>query len=365
MRCDLRWRALPGLACLLATWVAISTPAQAVIIAPSPGQEVVALEERVLLVFDPLTASQTVIVQHTFEGTTAPFGLIIPTPDPARVSLGTERLERAIVNKLHPKARDRRILDVEFVWWTKSCAVREVGDGRTGQGRASRPPIARGKSEALGPAEDRLHEWLLNRGFTMSPAQAAHLNRLRSRGWSVVAVEVRPKAPKGLPAARIRGPVIAMTHQADEPIYAGSQPPFDIEGEVGTATPLEIGVLTEWAVSPDTDLSLEPFYADALTGRDVSRLGAEAGGLPWAFRRDGTLTAFRFEREDVPSVLRFVQSPPRPRIRPEPKPQVRAHSMQLPVELPLLGGIFGIWAWIRLRQGRRLVRGTRSGRLRL
>ncbi|MFN3200636.1 MAG: DUF2330 domain-containing protein [Bradymonadia bacterium] len=358
------WPRLTVLAVLLGIGLRAET-AEAIIIAPSPGQEVVAIEERVLLVFDPLKGSQTVVIQHTFEGTTAPFGLLIPTPEPAKVSLGTERLGRAIRNKLHPRARDQRILDVEFVWWTKSCVIREVGDGHAGQGRARKPPMARGKAEALGPASDRLHEWLLNKGFTLAPAQAAWLNRLRDRGWSVVAVEVRPKAPKGLPAARIRGPILAMTHEAEEPIYASAQPPFDIDGAVAAPTPLEIGVLTEWAVSPDTDMSGEPFFADALSGRDVSRLGTEAGGLPWAFRRDGTLTAYRFDRGQVPSVLRFVQSPPRPRIRPKAEPQIKAHSMQLPVELPLLGGIFGIWAWMRLRNGRRVVRGTRSGRLRL
>ena len=58
-------------------------PAAAVVIAPPPGQEVVLLEEAALVVFDPLTAAQTIVVQHTFEGTGTPFGLLIPTAKPA------------------------------------------------------------------------------------------------------------------------------------------------------------------------------------------------------------------------------------------------------------------------------------------
>ena len=347
----LRARLVGCLLWSLAGWV---SPAHAAVVAPSPGREVVILREEALVVYDPLAATQTVVVQHAFEGTSAPFGLLIPTPRPTRSSIAAGRLQHAIRSRLHPVSRARRTLDVDVVSWIGGCAVREVGVRDGSQPERGKSPTARGTIRTLSSAAEPLHDWITTHGFTLAPAQALWLRQIQSRGWFIVAVVVEPPRSDGPPPTMIRGPVLALTHEADEPIYAAGHPPFALELGDGPSTaspprlpPLEIAVLTEWAVSIANDEERPPFYANTLTGRDVTRLGSQAGGLPWGFRRAGTLTAFELERAQVGQVLRFQRSPPRSPVRPKPERAVRAHNVRLPVELVALFIGLLVWAWRR------------------
>jgi len=325
------------------------SPARSAVIAPPPGQEIIVTQERVLIVFDPLTGSQTVLVQHTFVGTSAPFGLIIPTPKPARAQVAPERLRVAVSKRLHPVARPRRTLEIELVSWVGACAVREVGETAAGGGGKRRLPNARGEPALIGGSPEPLHDWLLNHGFTLAPAQAAWLSDLRARGWSAVAVVVRPPSVDGPPPAELRGPVIALTHPADEPVYAAAQPPFALAGAArnNEGPPLEIAVLTEWAVDVDAPDPPAPFFAATLSSRDISRISVESGGLPWSFRRDGTLTAFELPRPPGRGIVRFVRTEPRPAVRPTPQVDLLPQKVSIPVELILVALALGVWAWLR------------------
>ena len=328
--------------------------AQALVVAPPPGQQVTARSESVVLVHDPLTATQTVVVQMMFDGTSKPFGLIIPTPQPPQVTVVSDRLWRAVRNRLHPQGKVRRTLDLELGSWIGGCALREVGDDPEATEHTDRGTATTAKATTLGTAAEPLHDWLLVNGFTVAPAQAAWLGRLRGLGWTLTGVVVRPGRTEGAPSPVLKGPVLAFTHAAaDGPMYAAAHPNFALVASDDTPTPpLEVAVLTEWPVAPDSNEPADPFYADAITGRDVVRFGNDAGGLPWAFRRDGTLTAFELSRPTGLGVLRFVRCDPYPPRRPEPSPQLRAHHLKVPIEALLF--VFGItfWAWLRFVRGR-------------
>jgi hypothetical protein len=47
-------------------------PAHSAVIAQPPGQAITVLSEHALVVFDPLAGTQTLILQHIFEGTSTP-----------------------------------------------------------------------------------------------------------------------------------------------------------------------------------------------------------------------------------------------------------------------------------------------------
>lgn len=309
-----------------------------------------------MLVFDPLTGDQTIVVQHVVQGTSTPFGVLIPTPKPARARIVSDRLRRAIRNRLHPRGRLQRTLAVDFVSLIGGCALREVGDavpGTVGKIR-TRPPAA--QANQLGNAPDPIDDWLLRNGLTLSPAQATWLEELRRTGWSVTGVLVKPRIDGTSPPDRLRGPVIALTHPASEPVYAAGHPPYALAGSPERRPDLEIAVLTEWAV--DLDFPAEPFYAANLNQRAVQRIANDAGGLPWAFRRDGALTAWHLEAGALPPVIRFSRTDPREQLKPAPTPRIREHRLKVPVELLLLGAILLGWAWLRFgrnaRRGRRL-----------
>lgn len=341
--------------------LALARPAPAAVIAPAPGQTVELLDEHVLLVYDPLTASQTTVVQHTFAGTASPFGIILPVPGQARVRTHTQRLRNAIRNRLQPRGRVQRTLSVELTSWAAGCALRDVGDGVPIEGE-SRSDGRRGATvdtTTLGAAPEPLHDWLLENGFTVAPAQAAWLNELRASGWGLVGVTIRPRAVEGAPDPRMRGPVLSITHDAREPLYAARHPPFALLEDGGPGPPIELAVLTEWAVAGDVDRPPRPFFADILTEKAVNRLSSDAGGLPWAFRREGSLTGFRVERPtDGMGIVRFVRSDPWPTIRPTPKARIRANTLKLPIELVFVLAGLVIWGWRRPSR-RRLGRGGR------
>lgn len=340
----------------------LAAPVEAAVVAPAPGQQVELLDERVLLVYDPLTASQTMVVQHTFAGTAAPFGLLVPVPETATVRLHPERLRRAIDARLHPRGRVRRTLGVTFVSWAAGCAVRDVGDAVPRAGQAPKPQsAAQGEPMSLGSAPEPLHDWLLEHGFTVAPAQAAWLHELRAQGWGIVAVIVQPPSADAAPTRRLRGPVLSITHEAVEPMYAGRHPPFALVDDGQDPPRLEVAVLTEWAVNLDVARPPMPFFADALTEKAVNELSNDAGGLPWAFRREGNLTAFEVTRPtDALGIVRFARTDPWPTIRPTPPPRVQARTFELPIEVMVLLAGLVVWSW-RRQGGRRAARS--SGRL--
>ena len=339
-----------GLLTLATILVLGYAPAHSAVIAQPPGQAITVLSEHALVVFDPLAGTQTLILQHIFEGTSTPFGLIIPTPTPPHITVPSERLRRAIRNRLHPKGKIQRTLDLKLTSWVGGCAVREIGDGPVTVEEQRRTRNAGAQTSSLGNAPEPLHDWLLSNGFTVGPAQAAWLGRLRAQGWTLTGVIIRPPSTKGTPPPVLRGPVLALTHAADAPLLATAQPPFALDDAPGTV-PLEVAVLTEWAVALHQPDGPAPFFADTISARTLSRMSSEAGGLPWAFRRDGTLTAWSLPRLDGLGILRFERADPRPTIRPVPTPRIRAHRLRIPIELLLLfaAGVFWIW----LRFGRR------------
>ncbi len=352
-------RSLSALLIALSAVVCSPVSSPAAVLAPTPGQSVELLEENVLLVYDPLTASQTTVVQHTFVGTASPFGLILPVPDQARVRTHSQRLRNAIRNRLHPRGRVQRTLSVELTSWTAGCALRDVGDGvpLEGEEPAQRNRGAQVETATLGAAPEPLHDWLLDNGFTVAPAQAAWLSELRASGWGLVGVTIRPRAVDGAPEPRMRGPVISITHGAREPLFAARHPPFALVEDGGEAPALEIAVLTEWAVAVDVDRPPLPFFADILTEKAVNRLSTDAGGLPWDFRREGSLTGFRVDRPTRGmGIVRFVRADPWPTTRPTPAPRIRANTLRLPFEVVLILIGLAIWGWRRPNR-RRLGRG--------
>ena len=332
--------------------VGLWSKAGAAVVVPSPGQVLQVLREEAVLVFDPLTGQQTTLIQHVFSGTAAPFGLIVPTPRPAAARTVPDRLMAALDSTLHPKAAVHRVLDLRVTSWVGSCALQEVGDIVPEGEQNTTASGSAGTTATLGTAPEPLHDWMLEHGFTLTPAQAIFLDEVRARGWSLTGVVVRPPSFDGPLPETLRGPVISLAHEAEEPAFAAGHPPEALVAERGPpAPPLEVAVLTEWPVALDASTSPEPSYLDAVEGRDVARIAAMGGEPRWSFRRDGTMTQFPIERPSGPGFLRFVRTAPRPPIKPAPEPITRVHRVGVPAEALLAVAAFLAWGW--LRWGRR------------
>lgn len=321
--------------------------ARAAIIAPSPGQTIETLEEHAMIIFDPLTGTETLVLQHIFSGTSRPFGILIPTPTPTQVSIQPESLSRAIHQRLHPKGPERSTLDVQFISWAASCAIRQVGDEPNSQKGNASAPTTKAEGNHLGSAPEPVHDWILKNGFTLSPAQAVWIRSLQNTGWSLTGIVVRPMQSDGqAPPSRLKGPVISLTHAAEEPVFAAGHPPFALHSNQSKYPDLEIAVLTEWSVNIESMYTEVPFYSDMISGHEAARLSSEST-RSWAFRRDGSLTAFHIPRDESTNILRFTPTDPRPTIKPVPAATVRPHHLRIPVEAFFIITILGVYGLIR------------------
>ena len=342
----------------LALGLLVSTQAaHAAIIATPPGKTVSVVEEKVFIVFDPLTGVQSSIVRHGFEETAFAFGLLIPVPGPTKVQQHSSRLRRVIERRLHPQGKTRRALDIDFVSWLASCAVPMVGDPVTDDGGEAKSGSARAQHLSLGNAPEPLHDWLLSNGFTLSPAQTAWIEELRGQGWSFIGFILRPPAGEHRVGTLLYGPVISLTHPATEPLYAAYEPPFALfdEAERSTST-VEISVLSEWSVVPLGESPPAPFYADTFPLKQLIRLRNQAGRVPWSFRRDGTLTGYELPRSAADGgILRFRRTTPFPPRRPAALSKERAYVIEVPLEgLALLAiGLLTGLGRLRRRSGRK------------
>lgn len=349
----------PGAAslCLLLVLTGIADCAQAAIVVTPPGKSVAVMEEKAFIVFDPLTGVQSTIVRHGFEETGFAFGLLLPVPAPTKVQQHATRLRRVIENRLWPRGKVQRALQVDFVSWLSGCVIPDVGDPTAPAPEASKSGTARAQHTPLGNAPERLHDWLLSNGFTLAPAQTAWIETLRSQGWSFIGFILRPPTGEHRAGTLLYGPVISLTHATAEPVYAAYEPPFALFDEPGnpSTAPIEVSILSEWAVAPQGAKAPAPFYADTFPLKQLIRLRNQAGRVPWSFRRDGTLTGYLLPRPGGDGILRFRRTTPFPRTRPTAAAREQAYRIELPVELIALiaiGFFFGLGRF-RRRPGRR------------
>ncbi len=324
--------------------------ASATMIASPPDEQVRLTEEHIFVVFDPLTASQTVVVHHVFAPTSVSFGLLIPVPGPARTTTLRERTRRALDRRLHPVGRPRRVLDVEFRSWLKGCVAREVGlpdlemQTENKEGTLGSQPY-----RSLGPGSEALHGWLTENGLTLTPEQTRRLDRLRAMGWQLVAVRIDAQPTDRL-REKLKGPILALTHAAEEAVVAPMwRSSLDISRHL-----FELTFLSEWSPAIRNAPDYEPFLSANSSVNDLKALSRKPRSAPWSFRRSGMITAFKNPPLSAEGLIHLDPVDPRPDVKPPMRISRKPSSVVLPLEV-----VFGLpaglwWLWIRRRRRERL-----------
>jgi hypothetical protein len=326
------------------------------------SSDVKIVSEEAFLVFDPLATSQTTLVRFKITGATKPFGVLIPVAQKAQVSFGHIRSFSQMTKQVRPTATANRNIQVNVTSWVGSCLVPEVGREPTTPPDVEKRRLKASTSTAL-KTENHSRAWLMERGFSLAPGQVSWMRELRAQGWTFLAIMITPP-PMDDPSETLLSPIITYTHSTNYIAYNIHQPPISLLADRDySKTPLNVAVLTEWPVGPETQNATELVVSQPITSVRLRRMARRARGLPWGFRRDGHLTAYSLKKRSTAGILRFTRMDSLPRKKPYTKQEDRLVNIDLPVEVILFAGWLTVWAWRGRGQGRR-VRGRRvSSRL--
>ncbi len=312
------------------------------------------VQETAAVIFDPLTQTQTTLIRWTVRGLDRPAALLVPVSSNASVHLGHDRILERLLKSLRPVGKVRREVEIGLSSWAGACLVPLVGDV-PGDDIEDTPASLRAEGRALvrGPRD---HAWFLEHNFTLAPGQAGWLEKLQRRGFKTASLLLTP--PDAASSEQtVVSPVLAISHQASKASYEAFMPRASIAEKSDQEAPLSLAVLSETRMEIAEYAALTPFSALSMSAKDIGNLERVSRGLPWTFRRAGTLTGFRLEARGEVDVLTFQASADRTPIKPDRSARVRTVRIEIPLEILLAGVFAGGWFWLRARRGR----GTRGG----
>ena len=146
-------------------------------IAPAPGAAVAVTDESAILSY--ADGIQNIQLSLGVESAIASAGLIIPTPTPATVAVGDEKLFQSLDAQIAP--RERQVDD----WWGNmvdpAAATEPTVLATTSVGGLEATALAASDSAGLGA-------WLGQRGFALTPEVSAQLEQYVAKGWHFVAI---------------------------------------------------------------------------------------------------------------------------------------------------------------------------------
>ncbi len=153
---------------------------------------------------------EEIVMQLAITGDTGNTGLVVPTPNPATVTLADAQLIDDIVESIEPE------VIVEYDWWGS------LGAGSDGGAPGTGAPVILSQVQ-LGPLEATtlaaddaagLQVWLDENGYALPEAVSAQLAPYVEEGWSFVALKLTSDEPFDGALDPIR-----FTFESDELVY--------------------------------------------------------------------------------------------------------------------------------------------------
>ncbi len=154
---------------------------------------------------------EEIVMQLAMSANTGNTGLVVPTPNPATVTLGDPQLFEDLVESIQPE------IIVEYDWWG-SLGFGSAGGAPDGSGA----PVILSQVQ-LGPIEattlaaddtEGLQVWLDENGYALPEAVSAQLGPYVDEGWSFVALKLTSDEPFDGDLDPIR-----FTFETDELVY--------------------------------------------------------------------------------------------------------------------------------------------------
>ena len=347
-------------------------PTGAVLVALAPGEETTPLLERVLVTFDPLSESQTVVAQTSLKGALKHFAVLTAVPKGVEITYTTTAIWNHLNRYVGPKVIYERSLDLQpysYLWGLISDDQSEHDATLETYG------VWRANHTGVYATEAALHEWLISQGLTLSASHALSVKDIYANGLAVAVIEVKPKRPEVHAHETTWTSTWIFTSPSASPHYWVARPRLprplsEAPGPLEARYPLNLTTLTEWPTQParlssssgklENSLrsasTAEPLPEMRLTAyskvsrEHVSRFNKKLNSTQWNFRRGGTLTQLEAKPREGVWQVALERSFELPQVERIIQTRERRYALPLPIE-PLLGLLYGLWwLWFRYAQ---------------
>lgn len=352
----------------------ITLPAQAILVALSPGEQTSPLLERVLITFDPLSESQTVVAQASLKGALKHFAVLTAVPKGVEISYTTTAIWNELSKHVGPKIIYERSLDLQpyfYIWKLLIDAPPKLDATLESFG------VWRSNHTGVYATEAALHEWLISQGLTLSASHALGVKEIYAHGLAVAVIEVKPKRSNPHAHETTWTSTWIFTSPSASPHYWLARPklPHPLAQEYGALEsiyPINLTTLTEWPTQLVTQISrfssekehenlrlkdIQKYLdqvrltAYAKVGREhVSRFNQKLNSTRWNFRRGGTLTQLEARPREGVWKIALERTHEVPQVQRLTETKIRKYTLPLPIE-PLLCLLYGLWwLWFRYAQ---------------
>jgi len=354
-------------------------PTSAVLVALAPGEKTAPLLERVLVTFDPLSESQTVVAQTSLRGALKHFAVLTAVPKGVEISYTTTAIWNHLNRYVGPKVIYERSLDLQpysYLWGLI------VDDSNERSVSLETYGVWRSNHTGVYATEAALHEWLISQGLTLSASHALSVKDIYASGLAVAVIEVKPKRPDVHAHETTWTSTWIFTSPSASPHYWVARPRLprplsEAPSPLEARYPLNLTTLTEWptqlaqpsglssrsrlsssrlegaqhAVSEAEALSETRMTAYAKVSREhVSRFNKKLQSTRWNFRRGGTLTQLETQPREGVWRVALERSSEDPQVERILQTRKRRYTLPLPIE-PLLALLYGLWwLWFRYAQ---------------
>ena len=347
--------------------------AQGFLLALPPGVEHTKLWERALIVFDPLTKSQTSISQVSVTGAVKSFAVLVPTSNDTEITYTTTSIWRKLQSHTTPKTRSRRTLKLEPYSWFIRQLIPTIFDPPT---LPHKRDVLRSKSTTIHLTEDELHVWILKKGLTLTASQSLSVKEIYESGSKVATLWVKSKRKRTIQKEPLADETWTstwiMTKDTSDPSYRLVNP-TPIHPKLNTHSRsgiLKIYLLTEWPSTTEIQRVssyensgnpidaqsrpkpwLQPLETYSISRAQVNQLNAKLRSTMWNFKRKGVLSYFEgrapqgvnnlyFKRNDMMNDLTLSNV----------ITEERVHRFSFPLEVILIL-LYGLW-WLWCRYAR-------------
>lgn len=314
------------------------------------------LWERALIVYDRLSRQQTVIAEVAVSGSPRHFAILVCTPPSATIDYTTTRIWRYLRRHLKRRVITKSKLSLEPYSLLLNSWRREEERSKA---HHLDYDVFKSTDTQVHAQERALHEWIIQKGLTLTPAQALSIKRVYQSGEWITALWVKPRlrdrSGQSQSLKQTWTSTWIFTHEVDYPQYVSLFPPAisDVYGGAHEArtqsasADLKLSLIAEspFSITLQDPLRAErfklptphhPTQSKALERLEVNELSGALITSPWSYKRGGVLSHFALKAPQGLKKIKGASDDNGRLITPPAEYKERLHVLSIPIELVLI-----------------------------